>query len=83
MFLGIISTTTFFTIGGLCLSYFQKDFTGMLVNIMILAFVLVIPTALYMFGVLKADWWEYVLLANPVQAGQEVISGAFANYEIT
>ena len=83
VFLGIISTTTFFTIAGLCLSYFQKDFTGMLVNIMILAFVLVIPTALYMFGVLKADWWEYVLLFNPVQAGQEVIAGAFGNYEIT
>ena len=38
VFLGIISTTTFFTIAGLCLSYFQKDFTGMLVNIMILMF---------------------------------------------
>lgn len=83
VFLGIISTTAFFTVAGLCLSYFQKDFTGMLVNIMILSFVFVIPTALYMFGVLKADWWEYVLLLNPVQAGQEIISGAFGNYEIT
>ncbi len=83
VFLGIISATTFFTIAGLCLAYFQKDFTGMLVNIMILAFLFFIPTALYMFGVLKADWWEYVLLINPVQAAQEVVGGAFGNYTFT
>ena len=83
VFLGIISTTTFFTIAGLCLSYYQKDFTGMLVNIMILAFVFVIPTALYMFKVLTADFWEYLLLINPFQAGQEVIVGGFGEYEFT
>jgi len=83
VFLGIVSTTSFFTVAGLCLAYFQKDFTGMLVNIMILAFVFFIPTALYMFGVLKADFWEYLLLINPVQAGQEVIRGAFGGYKFT
>jgi len=83
VFLGIIATTTFFTIAGLCLSYFQKDFTGMLVNIMILMFGFGIPMALYQFGVLTADFWEYLLLINPMQAGAEIISGAFADYEFT
>ena len=83
VFLGIISTTTFFTIAGLCLSYFQKDFTGMLVNIMILMFLFGIPMALYLFGVLTADYWEYVLLFNPMQAGAEVITSAFEGYEFT
>lgn len=83
VFLGIISATAFFTIGGLCLAYYQKDFTGMLVNIMILAFALFIPTALYMFNVLTGDFWEYFLLLNPVQAGQEVIVGSFDGYEFT
>lgn len=83
VFLGIISTTTFFTIAGLCLSYFQKDFTGMLVNIMILMFLFGIPMALYLFGVLTANYWEYLLLLNPMQAGAEVITGAFSGYEFT
>jgi fluoroquinolone transport system permease protein len=55
----------------------------MLVNIMILAFGLMIPTALYEFGVLSNDIWEYILLINPVQAAAEVIGGGFQAYEIT
>lgn len=77
VFLGLITSTVAFTIGGLCLSYFQKDFTGMLVNVMILAFGLFIPVALYMFGVLDGPVWEWILIFNPVQAAQEIIGGAF------
>jgi len=83
VFLGIISTTTFFTIAGLCLSYFQKDFTGMLVNIMILMFGFGIPMALYQLKILKADFWEYIMMINPMQAGAEVITIAFDGYEFT
>jgi fluoroquinolone transport system permease protein len=83
IYLALISSTAFFTIGGLCLSYYQKDFTTMLVNIMIISFALLIPSALYLFGVLTADIWEYILLLNPIQAAQEIIMGAFANYEYT
>ncbi|XMB85320.1 hypothetical protein RJG79_07780 [Mycoplasmatota bacterium WC44] len=83
VFLGIILSTIFFTIAGLCLSYYQKDFTGMLVNIMILSFGLLIPSALFMFGVLTWEGWEYILLINPIQAAQEIIGGAFAGYEFT
>lgn len=80
IFLGIISATTFFTIAGLFLAYYQKNFTGMLVNIMVLGFGLMVPTALYEFGVLSGDAWEYILLINPVQAGAEVIGGGFKAY---
>jgi fluoroquinolone transport system permease protein len=80
IFLGIIATTTFFTIAGLYLAYFQKNFTGMLVNIMMFSFALLIPTALYEFGVLTGDAWKYVLLINPLQAGAESIGAGFTGY---
>jgi len=83
IYLALISSTAFFTIGGLCLSYYQKDFTTMLVNIMVISFALLIPSALYLFGVLKADIWEYILLLNPIQAAQETIMGAFEGYTYT
>ena len=83
IFLALISSTSFFTVGGLCLSYYQKDFTTMLVNIMIIAFVLLIPSALYLFGILSSPAWEYILLVNPIQAAQEIIMGAFSGYEFT
>ena len=80
IFLGIFSATAFHTIAGLYLAYFQKNFTGMLVNIMLIAFALMVPTALYEFNVLTADFWEYLLLVNPVQAAAEVIGGGFKGY---
>jgi fluoroquinolone transport system permease protein len=83
IFLGIFSATAFHTIAGLYLAYFQKNFTGMLVNIMILAFGLMIPTALYEFGILSANFWEYVFLINPIQAAQEIIAGGFSGYEFS
>ena len=80
MFLGIILVTAFHTIAGLLLAYYQKNFSGMLVNIMILAFGLMVPTALYEFGVLTGDAWQYILLINPLQAGAEMIGGGFDGY---
>lgn len=77
MLLAIILVTSVFTGWGLLLSYFQKDFTTMLTNLMLLMFALLLPSALYGFGVLKADIWEYILLLNPIQAAQEVIMGGF------
>ena len=81
IFVGIVLSTGFFTTAGIVLSYFQKDFTGMLVQIMILSFALFIPTALFIFGVLKGDVWEYILMANPIQAAQEIIGGGFKGYD--
>lgn len=83
IFPALIASTAFFTIGGLCLSYYQKDFTTMLVNIMMISFALLIPSALYLFGVLTDPIWEYILLLNPIQAAQEIIIGAFEGYDYT
>ncbi len=80
MLLGIILTTAFFTILGFYMAYFQKNFTGMLVNLMIFSFALLVPTVLYEVNVIKADWFQYVLIFNPIQAGSELISGGFKAY---
>ncbi len=80
--IAIVFSTLFFTILGQVLSYYQKDFTTMLVNIMFFAILFMVPTALYLFGVLKGDYWEYVLLINPVQNAQNVIAGSFNNIEL-
>ncbi len=79
--LAIFIATAFHTTAGIILAYFQKDFTGMLVNIMIFMFILAIPSFLFTFGVISGDAWEIVLLFNPVQAAQEIISGGFTGYE--
>ncbi|MFW5847747.1 MAG: ABC transporter permease [bacterium] len=75
--LAIIIVTLFHTTIGLLLSYYQKDFTTMLMSIMMISFVLLIPSALYAFNVLKADFWEYLLLFNPIQAASELINQGF------
>jgi fluoroquinolone transport system permease protein len=77
MLIAIILITAVFTGLGLLLSYYQKDFTTMLTNLMILTFVFLLPSALYSFNVLKGEAWEYVLLLNPVEAASKVIAGGF------
>ena len=80
---GVLITTATFTVAGLVLSYYQKDFTGMLVNMFILVIFLIVPTVLLMFGVLEGEFWENIMLLNPIQAAQELIAGGFENYEYT
>lgn len=82
MLIAIVVVTAVFTSWGLLISYFQKDFTTMLTNIMALMFVFLLPTALYSFGVFKSAIWEYILLINPIQAAQEVIMGGFKRVTI-
>ena len=81
LLLGVMITTATFTISGLVLSYYQKDFTGMLVNIFILVIFLMIPSVLLMFGVIEGEFWENIMLINPFQAAQEIIGGGFESYE--
>lgn len=83
IFSGVIITTAFFTVAGIVLSFFQKDFTGMLVQIMVLSFALFIPSLLLMFGVIEGEIWETVMMFNPIQAAQELIGGGFKFYEFT
>ncbi|MCF7925570.1 MAG: hypothetical protein K9L26_03455 [Candidatus Izimaplasma sp.] len=77
LFFGLILTTMFFTIAGLSLSYYQKDFTSMLMTIMALSFIFLIPTILYMINILTWEGWEYILLINPIQAAEQLIGGGF------
>lgn len=77
--LGIGLTTATFTILGLILSYYQKDFTDMLVNIFVIVIFLIIPSVLLMFGVIEGEIWEKVMLINPVESAQNLISGGFLN----
>ena len=80
IFVGIVVTTAFFTVAGLVLSYFQKDFTGMLVQIMLLGFAFMIPSALYAFGVLKSRFWEIIAYINPISVGGTLIAGGFEGF---
>lgn len=73
LLVGITVTTMSFTIFGLVLSYYQKDFTDMLVDMFIIVIVLMIPSILLMFGIISGEFWENVLLINPLQAAQEII----------
>jgi len=68
----IIVTMTFTTLG-LVMSYYQKDFTDMLVNMFSIVILLMIPTILLLFGVIEGEFWENVMLANPLQAALEII----------
>ncbi len=77
--LGSIISTSVFTILGLVLSYYQKDFTDMLVNIFVIVIFLMIPSILLMFGVIEGEFWENIMLLNPLQAAQEIIAGGFPN----
>ena len=83
MILAISLSTSVFTGLGLFLAYYQKDFSTMMMNIMILMFILLIPTSLYAFGVLTAPIWEYILLLNPIQAANDIIIGGFEGVELT
>lgn len=78
---GITVSTASFTILGLVLSYYQKDFTDMLVTLFGIVIFLMIPSILLMFGVIQGDIWENIMLINPVEAAQNVISGGFLNAE--
>ena len=73
LLLGIVVATATFTVLGLVLSYYQKDFTEMLVNMFVLVIFLMVPSILMMFGVMEGDIWENVMLANPMQAALEII----------
>ena len=79
--LGIIVATSTFTILGLVLSYYQKDFTDMLVNMFVIVIFLMIPSVLLMFGVIEGEIWENIMLINPMEAAQNVIAGGFPDQE--
>jgi len=75
--LAVLIVTIYHTSLGLLLSYYQKDFTTLLMTVMFISFVLLIPSMLLMLGVIKGEIWEYVFLINPIQAANVIISQSF------
>ncbi len=80
MFVAIFIATAFHTLLGIVMAYFQKDFTSMLVNIMIFMFTLGVPSIFYSVGIISGDVWEFVLLFNPIQSAQILIEGGFKGW---
>ena len=78
---GILLATSTFTILGLILSYYQKDFTEMLVTMFVLVIFLMLPSVLLMFGVINGEFWENIMLVNPLEAAQQVITAGFPDSE--
>ncbi|MDY0294681.1 MAG: hypothetical protein RBQ71_02625 [Acholeplasmataceae bacterium] len=63
---------------GFVFSFHSKDFTTLLVNVMIYSFVITIPVVLHYFDlILKADIWDTILLIVPTQAAIKVIEAGF------
>ncbi|HPG43792.1 MAG TPA: hypothetical protein PLJ98_08320, partial [Acholeplasmataceae bacterium] len=63
---------------GFVFSFHSKDFTTLLVNVMIYSFVITIPVVLHYFDlILKADIWDTLLLIVPTQAAIELIVSGF------
>lgn len=63
---------------GFVFSYHSKDFTSMLVNVMVYALVVTIPVVLYGFGIiLQKPIWDYILLVLPTQSSIKLIETAF------
>ena len=79
--IGVLISTATFTILGLILSYYQKDFTEMLVSMFVLVIFLMLPSVLLMFGVLSGEFWENAMLINPMEAAQQIITGGFPSGE--
>jgi len=68
----------FHSLLGFVFSFHSKDFTSMLVNVMIYTFLFTIPSALNFFGfIFKGEVWEHILLIAPTQSAIKLIEVGF------
>jgi len=72
--LSIIISVAFHSLLGFVFSFHTKDFTSMLLGVMLYSFILVIPSGLYYLNVITGDFWKYALLITPSQAAIEMIA---------
>jgi fluoroquinolone transport system permease protein len=78
--LALIVSVFFHSLLGFVFSFHSKDFTSMLVNVMIYAFIFLIPSSLHLFGIIfKGELWDYILMISPTQSAMEVIQLGFSN----
>ncbi len=83
IFLGIFIVTGSFTLLGIIMAYFTKDFTGVLMVVMTFSMVLMTPVILLMMGIIEGEFWEVALLINPIESAREIISAGFTGFKIT
>lgn len=76
--LALILSVSFHSLLGFIFSYHSKDFTSMLVGVMIYSFVFLIPPTLNLFNIFfKGEIWEHILLILPTQAAIKLIEVGF------
>ncbi|MDX9807717.1 MAG: ABC transporter permease [Acholeplasma sp.] len=74
----LIISIAFHSLLGYVFSYHSKDFTSMLLGVMMFIIFLSIPSILHQFNILfKGDFWRYALLITPAQASAELIALGF------
>lgn len=74
--LALVISSTFHGLLGFFFSYTSKNFTSMLVNVMVYSFAVSIPAFLFMFNVIPAKW-EWLIRLSPTQAATVLIQAAF------
>lgn len=77
----IILVTLFHAILGLVLTFYSKNFTGLLSNMVIYMFLLMLPTIFWMFGIIP-DQFEKVLLLSPAQASYLLLAASVGTVDI-
>jgi fluoroquinolone transport system permease protein len=78
MVLSLVIAVFFHSLLGFVFSFYSKDFTSMLVNVMIYMFLFSIPPVLRDLDVFfKGDVWKFVMFLSPAQSAIEVIKLGF------
>ncbi len=81
--ISLIISIMFHSLLGFIFSFHSKDFTSMLLGVMMYTFILTIPTLLHQLDIFfKGEIWGYILLITPANAAYELINAAFSS-EIT
>lgn len=79
MLIGLIISLVFHSLLGYVFSYHSKDFTSMLLGVMMFIILLSIPSILHQFDLaFKGEVWRYILLITPAQASIELITFGFS-----
>ncbi len=81
--IGIIVATLTHTLIGIVMAYFSKDFTGALMIVMTFSLTMMTPYTLLMLNIIQGEFWEIILLLNPIQAASEIINAGFVGFQIT
>ena len=81
--LGILIATAAHTLIGIVMAYFSKEFTGVLMTVMTFSLAMMTPYILLMLGIIEGEFWEVILLINPIQSAAEIIGAGFTGFEIT